>query len=191
MIKKILFAAILMICICVSSFSQTPTDSMDINVTLKEEYVIGDTIYFDYLNNSHKHLYVHVSLERTDDKREWIPYFHEIYIDHKFSNFDNQIYISISEGHFSLSKYSSEPIKKYRNDKWMVKKTCLYGQETIALFRFKYTIGEIPYGLVDKETGKYLKEKVFYSPPFYIKKSTSIKKDELNKCQYKFNLLKI
>ena len=73
----------------------------------------------------------------------------------------------------------------------MVKKTCLYGQETIALFRFKYTIGEIPYGLVDKKTGKYLKEKVFYSPPFYIKKSTSIKKDELNKCQYKFNLLKI
>ena len=190
MLRKVLFTVILMTGICTFSFSQTRTDSLDINVLLKEEYVIGDTVNFEYVNNSKKYLYVYVSLERADNKREWMPYFHEIYIDHKFSNFDNQIHI-IHEGNFSLSKYSSEPIKKHRNDKWTVKSACLYGQETIALFRFKYTIGEIPYGLVDKETGKCPKETVYYSKPFYIKKSTSAKKNELGKYQYKFNLLKL
>ena len=179
-----------MICICTYSFSQTYTDSLNINVTLKEEYIIGDIINFEYLNNSRKNLYVHISLERADDKKEWIPYFHAIYIDHKFSNSDNQIYI-INEGHFSLSKYSSEPIKNYRNDKWTVKETCLYGQETIALFRFKYTIGEIPYGLVVKENEQHSKETVYYSKPFYIKTSSSIKKEELGKPKYKFCLLKL
>lgn len=186
--KKSLLIIIIMI--CTSTFAQSPTDSLDIKVALKDEYVIGDIINFEYFNKSHKYLRVHISLERADDEGKWIPFFHEIFCEHKFQDYDNKIFI-ILNSHFSLSKYSNERIENYRKDKWTVKKSCLYGQETIALFRFKYTIGQIPYGLVFKETGTHPEETVYYSKPFYIKKNKSIKKDDLGKYGYKFSLLKL
>jgi len=186
--KKNLLIIIIILNICTSTFAQSPTDSLDIKVALKDEYVIGDVINFEYFNKSQNYLRVHISMERADAQGKWIPFFHEIFCEHEFKEYDNIIWI-ILHSHLSLSKYSDEQIKKYRKDKWTVKKSCLYGQETIALFRFKYTIGINPFGLVYKETGTHPKETVYYSKPFYIKRSKSVKKNELNKYGYNFYLM--
>lgn len=116
--KKSLLIIIIMI--CTSTFAQSPTDSLDIKVALKDEYVIGDIINFEYFNKSHKYLRVHISLERADDEGKWIPFFHEIFCEHKFQDYDNKIFI-ILNSHFSLSKYSNGRIENYRKDKWTVK----------------------------------------------------------------------
>jgi hypothetical protein len=49
-----------MLGICTSTFAQSPTDSLDIKVTLKDEYVIGEIINFEYFNKTQKHLRVHI-----------------------------------------------------------------------------------------------------------------------------------
>lgn len=158
---------IVMLCGCICSYSQAPTDSMSINVALKEEYVIGDTIYFENINSSKKRLYVHISLERIDDEGKWDTFFDEIYVRHGISNEGDTVFTYIN-GHMSLSKFSYMPIEKCRNDTWIIKNDCLYGNEAIAMFRFKYSITQIPYGFVYKETQKAPGKTVCYSKPFYI-----------------------
>lgn len=179
------YITILMICLGVYSYSQTQADSLDINIFLKDEYIIGDTIDFHYVNISHKKLFVHVSLERADEEGEWQTYFHEIYINHEFREYDNTIFIHIG-GHMSLSENSSTAINDCRNDTWIVNNNCLYGNENIAMFRFKYTVTEIPYGMVLKETKVAPKESISYSKPFYVKRDSSIKKTEICKCRNRF-----
>ena len=187
--KRSLFVISILICSFINLYSQTSTDSLAIRTKLKDEYVVGDTINFYYINNSNKSLYVHISLERLNIDGEWEPYFDEIYISHEFSNFDNVVLIHF-DGHISLSEFSSKAIKNKRSDTWAIKKDCLYKDETIAMFRFKYTISEIPHGLVFKETGKAPEETICYSDSFYIKNNISANKNDIQKNKNKYVLMK-
>lgn len=189
MVKKVLSVLFLLINISTYSFSQCLADSLDINDNLKEMYIIGDTIDFCYTNNSSKGLFVEVSLERSDIHGNWQSYMDDVFNDYKFDSFDNIIWI-MQTSEWAVSENKMNPIRKFRKDRWAIKPNCLYGKETIALYRFRYTIGQIPHGFVKKDTGESPVEKILFSKPFYIKKKKSTKKSEITKYNYEIHYMK-
>lgn len=167
----------------IDSSDYKSVDSLKIIDSVKNEYIIGDVIDFNYVNPTKTPLYVGISLERKDDE-DWFLFFNEIFKKHSFLvHPDNGVIHIMPEGGFSINTFS--PIKGTKKDCWKVC-DCLYGDESIALFRLKYTISLISYGFEFSNKNVVLPTKVCYSKPFYVKKDKTTRNQEHNKKGYKF-----
>ena len=164
----------------IDSSDYKSVDSLKIIDSVKNEYIIGDVIDFNYVNPTKTPLYVGISLERKDDE-DWFLFFNEIFKKHSFLvHPDNGVIHIMPEGGFSINTFS--PIKGTKKDCWKVC-DCLYGDESIALFRLKYTISLIPYGFEFSNKNVVLPTKVCYSKPLlsgiFMQLCKTIKKRQL------------
>ena len=75
---KMLFS-VFFLYISSSSYAQNETDSLEIEFHVKDEYVLGDTIDFKYINKSKTDLYIGISLERQKNDEDWTCLFKDVF----------------------------------------------------------------------------------------------------------------
>ena len=179
---KMLFS-VFFLYISSSSCAQNETDSLEIEFQVKDEYVLGDTIDFKYINKSKKDLYIGISLERQKNDEDWTCLFKDVFRKYKYVQEGNIVNIVPETNDWP--KESFVAIKDSRVDNWIVD-NCLYADEQKEIFRFKFTIDVIPWGFKINDGKKCPQKTIRYSKPFIVKKGPKVKNQILPERKYTF-----
>ena len=178
--QKMIFIRIVLIayCLCYTHFvyAQNETDSLYID-SININYCIESPLILSYKNKSRTPLYVTVSLEGSNNNKDWHLIYEDIFMEYRFehSQINNSIEIIPMYPNAIGSPNSLTPIVNNRTDIWTVDKRLLeeYGSE--IYFRLKYIVGTHSHYMIPVKEKVLVKERILHSRPFNISEPTGSK----------------